>query len=212
MVNRIPLLEKQVWPCVCVYRGLLVCLWVCLWRVCVLLTCQSSRRLSLACPSPRLWRAPDSCTPPRQRSHGMWSRPEFPHTLLKPHTHFNNFIYRLWFSLLLQCKTVCVCFIPKPSKSRSSLMTRSSSESPGDPFTVIFSPSLLMKWTVTLLSDLTHTNTNTVLVFHYPTHFSQYTNWLIYSLKWIIWTWKPTLHCSLVVRAHNCTQFTKDAK
>lgn len=57
--------------------------------------------------------------------------------------------------------SVCVD-IPKPSKSRSSLMTRSSSESPGEPFTVIFSPSLLMKLTVTLLSDLKHTE-NTVL-------------------------------------------------
>lgn len=38
--------------------------------------------------------------------------------------------------------------------SRSSLMTTSSSESPGEPFTVIFSPSLLTKCTVTLLSDL----------------------------------------------------------
>ena len=50
--------------------------------------------------------------------------------------------------------------VPKPSKSRSSLMTRSSSESPGEPFTVIFSPSLLMKWTVTLLSDLKHTDSS----------------------------------------------------
>lgn len=45
-------------------------------------------------------------------------------------------------------------YAPKPSMSRSSLMTTSSSESPGDPLTVIFSPSLLMKFTVTLLSDL----------------------------------------------------------
>lgn len=57
-------------------------------------------------------------------------------------------------------------YVPKPSKSRSSLMTISSSESPGDPFTVIFSPSLLMKWTVTLLSDLRHTNKKTDFLPH----------------------------------------------
>lgn len=42
--------------------------------------CQSSHRLSLACPSPHLWRAPESCRRPRQRSDGMWSTPGFPHT------------------------------------------------------------------------------------------------------------------------------------
>lgn len=51
-------------------------------------------------------------------------------------------------------RSLCGARAPKPSMSRSSLMTTSSSESPGEPFTVIFSPSLLTKCTVTLLSDL----------------------------------------------------------
>lgn len=50
------------------------------------LTCQSGRRLSLACPFPRLWWAPASYTSPHQRSDGMWSTPVFPRTLLQ-HTH-----------------------------------------------------------------------------------------------------------------------------
>lgn len=60
-------------------------------------------------------------------------------------------------------RTECV-HIPKPSMSRSSLMTTSSSESPGDPFTVIFSPSLLMKCTVTLSDLNTETSLDTWLI------------------------------------------------
>ena len=49
---------------VCLFPQACLCVHV---RVCVLLTCQSSRRLNLACPSPRLWPAPDSCRRPQSK-------------------------------------------------------------------------------------------------------------------------------------------------
>lgn len=56
------------------------------------LTCQSGRRPGPACPSPRLWPAPASCTRPRQRSGGTWSMPAFPHMLLQ-HTDTNFYSF-----------------------------------------------------------------------------------------------------------------------